>query len=60
MVIDQPMIVYKKDRRDANGNIKHTKKEMDDLWENWLKKKEREGSLVGKKIDFGEYMKGNI
>lgn len=60
MVIDQPMIVYKKDRRDANGNIKHTKKEMDDLWDNWVKKKEKEGSLVGKKISLSDYLNNKI
>lgn len=61
MVADQPMLVYKKDKkRNADGSIKHSKKEMDDLWNNWLKKKEQEGSLVGKKIDFGAYLRGDI
>lgn len=57
MVADQPLIVYKKEpKRNADGSVKHTKAEMDKLWNDWLKKKEREGSLVGKKINLGEYL----
>lgn len=58
MVADQPIIVYKK--RNTDGSVKHTAKEMDDLWDNWVKKKEKEGSLVGKKISLSDYLNNKI
>lgn len=58
MVADQPVIVYKKDvKRNADGSVRHTKKEMDELWEKWEKKKAKEGSKVGKRINLGEWMR---
>lgn len=61
MVADQPIIVYKKDKkRNSDGSVKHTVKEMDDLWDNWVKKKEKEGSLVGKKISLSDYLNNKI
>lgn len=61
MVADQPIIVYKKDKKhNPDGSVKHTAKEMDDLWDNWVKKKEKEGSLVGKKISFSDYLNNKI
>ena len=61
MVADQPIIVYKKDKkRNSDGSVKHTAKEMDDLWDNWVKKKEKEGSLVGKKISLSDYLNNKI
>lgn len=61
MVADQPIIVYKKDKkRNPAGSVKHTAKEMDDLWDNWVKKKEKEGSLVGKKISLSDYLNNKI
>lgn len=61
MVADQPIIVYKKDKkRNPDGSVKHTAEEMDKLWDDWLKKKEREGSLVGKNISLADYMNNKI
>ena len=61
MVADQPIIVYKKEKkRNPDGSVKHTAKEMDDLWDNWVNKKEKEGSLVGKKISLSDYLNNKI
>lgn len=61
MVADGPMIIYKKNKRhNADGSVKHTAKEMDDLWDRWIKKKEKEGSIVGKKISLNDYLRGDV
>lgn len=61
MVADGPMIAYKKSKkRNADGSVKHTAKEMDDLWDRWVKKKEKEGSVVGKTINLNEYLRGEV
>ena len=61
MVADQPLIVYKKEKkRNADGSVKHTAEEMDKLWDDWMKKKEKEGSMVGKKINLGEWLRGEV
>ena len=47
MAVDQPIIVYAKDK-DKN---KPSKRKMQELSDNWTKHKENEESLVGKKIN---------
>lgn len=54
MVADQPLVVYPKAKKEG-GPKKHTKKEMDDLYDKWMEKKKNEGSLVGKKISLADY-----
>ena len=58
MVADQPLIVYRKDKKkhNADGSVRHTAEEMDKLWDDWVKEKEKEGSLVGKEIDLGKWL----
>lgn len=57
MVADQPLVVYKKrPKTNADGTKKHTLKEMDDLYDRWAAKKEKEGSIVGQKINLNEWM----
>ena len=61
MVADQPLTVYPKDKkRDKDGNVKHTLKEMDDLYDRWAAKKEKEGSVVGQKINLNDYMNNKV
>lgn len=61
MVADQPLTVYpKQNKRNKDGSVKHTLKEMDDLYDRWAAKKAKEGSLVGQKIDLNEYMKNKV
>lgn len=58
MVSDQPLIVYKKEKkRNADGSVKHTKKEMDDLYDRWAARKAAEGSMAGKKINLSEWLR---
>ncbi len=57
MVADQPLVVYRSRKTNADGSKKHTLKEMDDLYDRWAAKKEKEGSVVGQKINLNEYMK---
>ena len=42
MVADQPLVVYPKTKKEG-GPKKHTKKEMDDLYDRWMEKKKKEG-----------------
>lgn len=61
MVIDQPLVVYpKSEKHNADGSKKHTLKEMDDLYDRWAAKKEKEGSIVGKKISLNDYLNNKI
>lgn len=61
MVADQPLVVYPKcEAKNADGSKKHTAEEMDKLWDDWQRKKQKEGSLVGKKVNLGEYLKGGL
>lgn len=58
MVSDQPLIVYKKEKKcNADGSVKHTKKEMDDLYDRWAARKAAEGSMAGKKISLSEWLR---
>ena len=59
MVADQPLFVYPKNKKE-DGHKKHTKKEMDDLYDRWMEKKKNEESLVGKKISLADYINNNI
>lgn len=59
MVADQPLTVYPKTKEEG-GPKKHTKKEMDDLYDRWMEKKKEEGSVVGKKINLADYMNNKI
>lgn len=60
MAVDQPVISYRRKKTNADGSRKHTKEEMDALWKRWQEKKRQEGSLVGKKIDLGAYVRGEV
>lgn len=59
MVADQPLVVYPKAKKES-GPKKHTKKEMDDLYDRWMEKKKNEGSLVGKKISLADYLNNKL
>ena len=59
MVADQPLVVYPKSNREG-GTKKHTKKEMDDLYDRWMEKKKKEESLIGKKISLADYLNNKI
>jgi len=53
MAVDQPIIVHP---RDTSKPKAHSKKEMDKLAEDWKRRKETEGSLVGKKINLNDFL----
>lgn len=59
MVVDQPLVVYPKVKKEG-GPKKHTKKEMDDLYDRWMEKKKNEGSIVGKKISLADYLNNKL
>ena len=59
MVADQPIVVYPKTKNEV-GPKKHTKKEMDDLYDRWMEKKKKEESLIGKKISLADYLNNKI
>ena len=59
MVADQPLVVYPKSKKEC-GPKKHTKKEMDDLYDRWMEKKKNEGSLIGKKISLSDYLNNKL
>ena len=59
MVSDQPLVVYPKTKKEGVQK-KHTKKEMDDLYDRWMEKKKKEGSLIGKKISLADYLNNKI
>ena len=59
MVADQPLVVYPKTKNEG-GTKNHTKKEMDDLYDRWMEKKKKEGSLVGEKIDLVGYLNNKL
>lgn len=59
MISDQPLVVYPKTKKEG-GQKKHTLKEMDDLYDRWMEKKKKEGSLVGKKINLADYLNNKI
>lgn len=57
MTIDQPVTVYKKDRKDMkNGG--HTASEMQKIASDWEKKYGKPGK-ASKKISLSEFMAGN-
>lgn len=53
MAVDQPLIVHP---RDENKPKFHSKKEMQRIAEEWVKRKENEESLVGKKINLNDFL----
>ena len=59
MVADQPLFVYPKTKNEG-GPKNHTKKEMDDLYDRWMEKKKKEGSLVGEKINLVGYLNNKL
>ena len=59
MVADQPLVVYPKTKNEG-GPKKHTKKEMDDLYDRWMEKKKKEESLIGKKISLVDYLNNKL
>ena len=59
MVADQPLVVYPNSKKEG-GPKKHTKKEMDDLYDRWMEKKKNDGSLVGKKISLADYLNNEL
>ena len=59
MVTDQPLVVYPKSKKEG-GPKKHTKKEMDDLYDRWMEKKKKEESLIGKKISLADYLNNKL
>ena len=59
MVADQPLVVYPKTKNEG-GSKKHTKKEMDDLYDRWMEKKKKEESLIGKKISLADYLNNKL
>ncbi len=61
MIADQPLVVYPKtEKKNADGSKRHTLKEMDDLYDRWVAKKEKEGSVVGQKINLNDYLRNGI
>ena len=59
MVADQPLVVYPKTKNEG-GPKKHTKKEMDDLYDRWMEKKKKEESIIGKKISLADYLNNKL
>ena len=59
MVADQPLVVYPKTNKEGVPK-KHTKKEMDDLYDRWMEKKKKEESLIGKKISLADYLNNKL
>ena len=59
MVADQPLVVYPKTKKEG-GPKKHTKKEMDDLYDSWMEKKKKEGSLAGETINLVGYLNNKL
>mgnify|MGYP000025947970 CR=1 FL=1 len=59
MVADQPLVVYPKTNKEGCPK-KHTKKEMDDLYDRWIEKKKNDGSLIGKKISLVDYLNNKL
>ena len=59
MVADRPLVVYPKTKNEG-GPKKHTKKEMDDLYDRWIEKKKKEESLIGKKISLADYLNNKL
>lgn len=56
MVIDQPVISYKSEKK-GMGNSAKDVKEMDDLADAWMKHN-KGASATGKTISLNEFMKG--
>lgn len=61
LVCDQPLIVYKKDKKNPQ---EHTKKELDAVWSKWEAKRKREGKSsdfsVGRKVDLNDFLRTGI
>lgn len=57
MAVDQPLVVYPKDKDRA---AKHSKKKMDDVYERWVAKKHKENSVVGEQISLTDYFKNTV
>ena len=52
MAVDQPLATCP---REKDGEKKHSKEEMDDMYERWAAKKNG-STLAGKKISLGDYL----
>ena len=58
MAIDVPVVVYRKTK---DGEVKHTKKEMDNVMAKWEAKRKKMGKdtdfSVGTKLDMNEFLR---
>lgn len=58
MVLDQPLVVYPKDK---DASVSHTKKEADEIYDKWIEnKRNRGGYLKGETISLNEYLRTKI
>lgn len=60
MIMDGPVIDYGSGKKREMGNSKADVREMDALAEAYAKKKEREGSMVGKTFSLDGFLNGTI
>ena len=58
IAIDAPIVVY---NRKKDGEVKHTKKEMDDIMAKWESKRKKEGKgtdfSVGTKLNLNDFLR---
>lgn len=58
MAIDTPIVVY---NRKKDGEVKHTKKEMDDVMAKWEAKRKKQGKSadfsVGTKLNLNDFLR---
>lgn len=58
MAIDAPIVVY---NRKKDGEVKHTKKEMDDVMAKWEAKRKKQGKSadfsVGTKLNLNDFLR---
>lgn len=58
IAIDAPLVVY---NRKKDGEVKHTKKEMNDIMAKWAEKRKKQGKnsdfSVGTKLNLNEFLR---
>lgn len=57
LICDQPIIVYKK----SKGEVKHTRREMDDAMRKWEEKRKKQGKSTdfkaGEKVNLNDFLR---
>ena len=57
LIVDQPLIVYKKDK----SEVKHTQREMNDMMKRWEEKRKSQGKStdfkVGEKVKLNDFLR---